>query len=153
MLIHQSGAFRWYHLEDPNSPLLDRLAQQFGFHELEIEDCRHLNHTAKLEPYENHLFIIANTLHFVPESLGVWFGEVDFFVGSDYLVTVHLGPTRSVQAAHERMKAAPRLQRPDRALHAVLDSMVDRYLPVLDELGDRIEQIEDTIQADPSPKV
>jgi Mg2+ and Co2+ transporter CorA len=62
VLLHKSQHLRWYHLEDPSSPVLDRLAQEFSFHELEIEDCRHQRHTAKLEEYENHLFVIANRI-------------------------------------------------------------------------------------------
>ena len=150
--VHQSAHLRWYHLEEPESPLLDRLAQEFGFHELEIEDCRHLRHTAKLEEYENHLFIIANTLHFVPETLGVWFGELDIFIGQDFLVTVHAAPTRSVRDILPRLQAMAKLQRPDRVVYALMDNMVDRYLPVLDQIGDRIDAIEDEIHAHPSPK-
>jgi len=147
LLIHQSAHLRWYHLEEPDSPLLERLGQEFGFHELEIEDCRHQRHTAKLEEYENHIFVIGNTLHFVPETLGVWFGELAMFVGHDFLVTVHVGPTRSVTERRQRVKAITKLQRPDRALYELLDSMADRYLPVLDQIGERIDQIEDEIRA------
>jgi magnesium transporter len=151
-LVHKSANLRWYHVEDPNSAAFDRLAQEFGFHELEIEDCRHLRHTAKLEEYDNHIFLVANSLHFVPETCGVWFGEIDFFVGTDFLVTVHAGPTRSVEAVLPRVKAVAKMQRPDRTLHAVLDTMVDRYLPVLDQISDRIEQVEDEIHEAATPK-
>ncbi|HXE74133.1 MAG TPA: magnesium/cobalt transporter CorA [Candidatus Xenobia bacterium] len=150
--IHRSPHLRWYHLEEPESPVLDRLAQEFGFHELEIEDCRHLRHTAKLEEYENHIFLISNTIHFVPETLGVWFGELDIFLGQDFVVTVHAGPTRSVRETLPRVQSITKMQRPDRVVHSLLDNMVDRYLPVLDEIGDRICQIEDEIHASPTPK-
>ena len=152
VLVHQSQHLRWYHVEDANSPVLDRLAEEFGFHELEIEDCRHQRHTAKLEEYDNHIFVIANSLHFVPETCGVWFGEVAFFVGPDFLVTVHQGPTRSVETVLPRVKSVTKLQRSDRVLHGVLDAMVDRYLPVLDSISDRIEQVEDRIHESPTPK-
>lgn len=153
LLIHSSPHLRWYHLEDPESPLLERLGEEFGFHELEIEDCRHQRHTAKLEEYESHIFVIADTIHFVTETCGVWFGELAFFVGQDFLVTVHLGPTRSVNEVLPRVKAVSKMQRPDRVLHALLDNMVDRYLPVLDEMGDRLETIEDEVYAHPSTKL
>ncbi|MEE8200354.1 MAG: magnesium/cobalt transporter CorA [Candidatus Acidoferrales bacterium] len=152
VLVHESAHLRWYHVEEPDSPVLDRLAEEFGFHELEIEDCRHLRHTAKLEEYENHVFVIANTLHFLAETTGVWFGELDFFLGQDFLVTVHTGPTRSVKQVLSRVKSVSKMQRPDRVLHALLDNMVDRYLPVLDQMGERIDQIEDEIQESPTQK-
>lgn len=148
LVIHQHAGLKWYHLEDPNSPLLDQLGQELGFHELEIEDCRHLRHTAKLEEYDTHIFLIANSLHFVPETCGVWFGEIDLFLGQDYLVTVHAGPTRSIEQVLPKVKAVAKMQRPDRILHAMLDTVVDRYLPVLDMIGDRIEQVEDEIHED-----
>src|SRR3989304_4199008 len=150
--IHESAHLRWFHLEEPESPLLERLGQEFGFHELEIEDCRHQRHTAKIEEYENHIFVLGNTLHFVPETLGVWFGERAMFVGHDFLITVHVGPTRSVTERLVRVKAITKLQRPDRALYELLDSMGDRYLPVLDQIGERIDQLEDEIHQNPSPK-
>jgi len=152
LLLHEGPHLRWYHLEDPDSPLLDGLGQEFGFHELEIEDCRHQRHQAKLEEYENHIFVIANTLHFVPETVGVWFGELAFFVGAEFLVTVHVGPTRSVKEVLPKVKAVAKMQRSDRVFHALLDNMVDRYLPVLDEIGDRIEQVEDEIHRNSTPK-
>ena len=152
LLIHQSQHLRWFHLEEPDSPLLERLGQEFGFHELEIEDCRHQRHTAKIEEYDNHIFVIANTLHFVPETVGVWFGELAMFLGQDFLVTVHLGPTRSVKEVVPKVKATTKMQRPDRVFHTLLDSMIDRYLPVLDQIGDRIEVVEDEIHRNPTPK-
>lgn len=150
--VHSSAHLRWFHFSDPDAPLLDRAAQVFGFHELEIEDCRHARHISKLEEYDNHIFVIANTLHFVPETLGVWFGELDVFMGEDFLVTVHRGPTRSVKEVLPRVKTVAKLQRPDRVLHALLDFIVDRYLPVLDKIGDRIDEIEDEIYATPTPR-
>lgn len=152
VLVHESAHLRWYHVEEPDSPVLDRLAQEFGFHELEIEDCRHLRHAAKLEEYENHVFLIANTLHFVPETLGVWFGELDIFLGQDFLVTVHAGPTRSAEQVLPRVKSVARLQRADRVLHALLDNMIDRYLPVLDQIGERISRLEDEVTEHPTQK-
>jgi len=143
---------RWYHLEDPQSPLLEQLAQEFQFHELEVEDCRFRTQRAKLEEYENHIFVIGNTLHFEPETLGVWFGELDVFIGPDFIVTVHVGPTRSVREVLPRVKAAVKLQRPDKILHALLDNLVDRYMPVLDTIGDHIDKLEDEVWAGPTPK-
>jgi len=143
---------RWYHLEDPQSPLLEQLAQALQFHELEVEDCRYRPQRAKLEEYENHVFVIANSLHFVPETLGVWFGELDIFVGQDFIVTVHTGPTRSVSEVLPRVKAAVKLQRPDKVLHALLDNLVDRYTPVLDTIDDHIDKLEDEVWAGPTAK-
>ncbi|MFQ5926369.1 MAG: magnesium/cobalt transporter CorA [Terriglobia bacterium] len=132
--------------------MLDQLAQACQFHELEVEDCRHAGQRAKMEEYEDHVFVIANTLHFMQETLGVWSGELDIFVGADFVVTVHVGPTRSVHDVVPRVKANAKLQRPDKVLHALLDNIVDRYPPVLDTIGDRIDELEDEVWADPTAK-
>jgi len=142
----------WYHLEDPFSPLLDYLAQAHQFHELEVEDCRHRGQRAKLDEYENHIFVVATTLHFVPETCGVWFGELHIFIGADFLLTVHVGPTRSVSEVLPRVKANPKLQRPDKIVHALLDNIIDRYPPVLDTIGERIDELEDEVWAGPAAK-
>lgn len=53
---------RWYHLSDPSSPALDRLAEHFKIHPLQVEDCRHRRQTARLEEHEGYAFIVINAL-------------------------------------------------------------------------------------------
>lgn len=150
--IARTAHLRWFNVEDPAGPALEELAARFGLHELEIEDCRNPRERAKVEEHETHLFVIANTLHFKPEELEVWFGELDIFVGRDFLITVHKGPSRTVAAVKPKLEASRQLDHPDRILHALIDYIVDQYLPVLDNIGDRIEELEERAYERPTPE-
>ncbi len=152
-LVGERAGFRWYHVEDVKGPALDELAQQFGLHELAIEDCRTERTRAKLEQYEDHIFLVANTIHFDPEKCQSWFGEMDFFVGKDFLISVHEGPSRTAQAVLPKFQADAKLAHPGRLLHAMLDVVVDRYLPVLDTIEARIESLEDEVHKGPSSRL
>jgi magnesium transporter len=152
-LLGERNGFRWFHVEDVTGPALDALAAEFGLHELAIEDCRDELTRAKLEEYEGHLFVIANTVHFDAETCACWFGEFDIFVGRDFLISVHKGPSRTAAAVRPKWETQPRLAHPGRLLHALLDVIVDRYLPVLDAIEDRIEALEDRVIDEPTPEL
>jgi len=149
----QHNHFRWFHVEDVKGPALDELAAAFGLHELAVEDCRAAGTRAKLEDYESHLFLVVNTLHFDPQKNTCWFGEFDIFVGKDFVITVHVGPSRTAAAVLPRFKSDPKLGHPARLLHALLHVIVGRYMPVLDTIEDRIDAIEDQAYARPSPRL
>ncbi len=150
-LVGERAGFRWFHVEDTKGPALDALAAQFGLHELAIEDCRHIGQRAKVEEYEGHLFIVANAIHFDPDKSACWLGEVNFFVAKDFLISVREGPSRTFQSTHPKFKSDAKLAHPGRLLMAMLDFMVDQYLPVLDQIEDRIEALEEQVLEDPSP--
>lgn len=150
-LVGERAGFRWFHVEDTKGPALDALAAHFGLHELAIEDCRHIGQRAKVEEYEGHVFIVANAIHFDKDKLGCWLGEVNFFVGKDFLISIREGPSRTFAATLPKFKADGKLAHPGRLLMAMLDFMVDQYLPVLDDIEDKIEELEEQVLADPSP--
>lgn len=152
-LLGTRGGFRWYHVEDVRGPALDALATEFGLHDLAVEDCRNLRQRAKVEEYDNHLFLIVNTVHFDAEKIECWFGELDVFVGKDFLISAHDGPSRTIRAVRPMFDADPKLAHPGHLLHALLDYVVDRYLPVLDTVEDRIDALEDQCYHRPSPKL
>lgn len=153
VLVGERAGFRWYHIEDVSGPALDELAALYGLHELAIEDCRHGRTRAKFEEYDTHLFLVVNTLHFDPEKCEVWFGEFDIFVGKEFLISVHDGPSRTYRAVHPKFKSEARLAQPGRLLYALLDYIVDQYLPVLDTVESRIEELEQRAVSDPSPRL
>src|SRR5436309_3511832 len=63
----------WLNLEDPQSPALDTIAAQEGFHPLEVEDCRHRNQIAKVSEQENYIFIVIKTIRFVEDDMSIEF--------------------------------------------------------------------------------
>lgn len=152
-LVGERAGFRWFHIEDTKGPALDQLAALFGLHELAIEDCRHIGQRAKVEEYEGHIFVVANAIHFDKEKLGCYLGEVDFFVGKDFLISIREGPSRTFAATLPKFKADARLAHPGRLLMSMLDFMVDQYLPVLDTIEDCIENLEEQVLKNPSPEL
>jgi magnesium transporter len=152
-LLGERGGFCWYHVEDPKGPGLDRLAPLFGIHELAVEDCRDQATRAKLEQFDSHYFLVANTVHFDAEKCECWFGEFDIFAGKDFLISVHDGPSRTMRAVQPKFQTEARLAHPGRLLHRLLDVIVDRYLPVLDSIGDRITSLEQRVYEEASPEM
>ncbi len=150
-LAGERGGFRWFHVEDTKGPALDQLAAHFGLHELAIEDCRHIGQRAKVEEYEGHIFVVANAIHFDKDKLGCWLGEVDFFVGKDFLISIREGPSRTFEATRPKFAVDHKLAHPGRLLMSMLDFMVDQYLPVLDTIEDQIEALEEQVLENPSP--
>jgi magnesium transporter len=152
-LVGERNGFRWFHVDAPQSPVLDALAAEFKLHELAVEDCRNMRQRAKLEEYEGHLFIIINTLHFEPDTKDCWFGELDVFVGKDFLISVYNGSSRTINTVRPKFDTDPKLAHPGRLLMTLLDVAVDRYLPVLDTIEDSIEKLEEQAYERPSPKL
>lgn len=152
-LVAERSGFLWYHVEDVHSPALDELAARFSLHELAIEDCRSEQQRAKVEDFDRYLFIIANNVHFEPEKDDCFFGEIDFFIGKDFFISVHAGPSKSYRAVRPKFDKDPKMAHPGRLLESFLDWLVDQYLPVLDSIEERIEIIEERVVERPSPEM
>ena len=149
-MLDQPGLL-WLDLDDPPSPALDELAVRFGFHELAIEDCRHGLQLAKIDYYDGYSFVIANSTHYTDKPCELNVREIDVFVGADYAVTVHDGPSLAIAEIEKRISANVRkFNRPDQVLHAVIDVVVDRYLPTLDSIGETIDDVEDQLLLRPT---
>src|SRR6185436_19610081 len=144
----------WLDLDDPMSKSLDELAARYGFHELAIEDCRHGIQPAKIDHYTGHSFVIINTTHYSDQPCELKLREIDLFLGPDYAVTVHFGISNAVVDVEHRIATwAKKVAHPDHVLHAVIDTVVDRYLPTLDSIGDTIDRVEDEVLIHPDVKL
>lgn len=142
----------WLDLDDPMSEALDDLAKKYGFHELTVEDCRHGLQLAKLEHFDNYCFIIINTTHYLNKPCEVLTKEVNVYIGLDYIFTIHDGRSNAVEETEKRLQTTNhQLARPDKIVHAIIDHVVDRYLPTLDAIGDTIDDIEDELLVSPNP--
>jgi len=148
--ILESPGLLWLDLDDPMSHDLDDLAARYGFHELAVEDCRHHLQLAKLDYYDGYSFLIINSTHYSEVPCEVRIREIDVFIGTDYIVTVHDGPSRAVNDIQKRLSSnAKHFERPDQVLHSIIDIVVDRYLPTLDHIGDTIDKVEDELLINP----
>ncbi|HEY7462441.1 MAG TPA: magnesium/cobalt transporter CorA [Gemmatimonadota bacterium] len=140
----------WLDLDDPGSPALDELAERYGFHELAVEDCRNDAQLAKLDPFPEHLFLIANSIRYDQETGDLHVKELDVFMGERFIVTVHDGPSLSVESVAAHLAKTTRFKKPAHILHALLDAIQDRFLPTLDEMGAEIDRLEEEVLESPT---
>ncbi len=152
LLAREEGAV-WVALERARADDLKVLTDVFHFHPLAIEDAQKTGQRAKIEPYENTLFM---TLHAVRHDHGtqMTLDEVDIFFTARAVVTVSSGDVRSLDEARGRLVGAPaRLRRsPDFVLYTILDAVVDSYFPILDRIDEHIERLEDQVFRHPTSK-
>ncbi len=152
-LAGERDDFHWYHMDDPRSPALDELARTYHLHELAIEDCRTAGTRAKIDDYGETLFVVANVLHFDADRQECSFSEIDFFLRDNLVITVCDGSNAIVDHVKAAFASDARLANPARLFHHILDGVVDRYLPVLDSIEERIEVLEEKAIDRTSPKL
>ena len=142
--------FIWLGLYEPDHSLLRRVQQQFALHDLAIEDAGNAHQRPKLELYEDSLFVVLRTAQLVPGSHRLEFGETHLFVGRNYVITVRHGSLRSHIGVRQRCETTPQLlaKGPGYVLYAVMDFVVDQYLPIVQELEEDVQQIEEVIFGD-----
>jgi len=144
----------WADVSDPTSKDFDELAEEFNFHPLSIEDCRNKHQRPKVEEFPGYYFIVLYEAELVGEEDDLELRELNIFLGPNYLVTVHSRPIRSVETARRLWG-----EWIDRAEHGagllsylLIDSIVDDYMPLLDVLSDRMDDLEDQIFGDFQPE-
>jgi len=139
------GHVVWIGLYEPSLELLARVQAQFDLHPLAIEDAGKPHQHPKLEQYGEALFIVARTAQIVNERIG--FGETHIFIGRGYVVTVRHGASTSYTAVRERCESCPTvLSRGEHyILYAILDFIVDNYMPVVETIHDEVEALEDRV--------
>ena len=137
----------WIGLFEPSDELLQRVQQQFDLHPLAIEDAGKAHQHPKLEQYGDGIFIVARTAQMVEERIA--FGETHLFVGRGYVVSVRHGASVSYAAVRQRCEACPTVlsQGEDYIVYAILDFIVDNYMPVVEKIQAEVEAIEDTVLA------
>jgi magnesium transporter len=141
------GCFVWIALKDPDPSELDVLQEEFGLHELAVEDARHGHQRPKIEEYGQSIFIVMHTIEMEDGELHT--GEVAVFVGRTYILSVRRDARRGFADVRKRCEDEPDLLRhgPAYVLYTLMDTVVDRYFPVIDALALEIECIEERIFA------
>jgi magnesium transporter len=143
----------WVHLERIDSDTLVELADRFGWHELDMEDVLSKRQRPKIDEYEDYLFVV---LHFPVYDAAIRrlnAGELDFFLGQDYLVTLPNVELLPVSRLFSRCREDEDL-RDDLfskgsgyLLYHVLDDLFDYCFPMLDKIGHKLDRIEDDVFA------
>jgi magnesium transporter len=144
--LRAPGGFAWVALRDPDPAELARLQEEFGLHELAVEDARHGHQRPKIDEYGDSLFVVLHALEPAPGG-ALTTGEVHLFVGPGYLVSVKSRTALDLAPVRARCERDPRLlaQGAGFALYAVMDAVVDHYFPLVQALTAELDQVEERI--------
>jgi magnesium transporter len=149
-----ANGLTWIHLDSPTKDEATALAERFGWHPLDVEDVLSKRQRPKVDEYADYRFVV---LHFPVYDKNVQrlnAGELDVFLGPDYLVTlptVELLPvTRLFQRVHDDEELRDNLfgKGSGYLLYHVLDDLFDYCFPILDKIGHKLDRIEDDIDED-----
>jgi magnesium transporter len=144
-----SGAFVWVDLAAASIPESLLLSDTFGFHPLSVEDAMSTRQYPKAEAYDGYLYVILHGIDFRAMEKGDGFAthDVDFFIGPNYLVTVHDGSSRSIAEIRDHCVRNSRLlgEGPVVLFYRIVDAMVDHYSPEVVKLEDRLDSLEQAI--------
>jgi magnesium transporter len=134
-------------LYEPDPGELEAMQAEFGLHELAVDDAQTGHQRPKIEEYGNSLFVVLHTVELEAKNLRV--GEVDVFAGPNYVLSVRSRTKRGFADVRARCESEPELLRHGSGfvLYALMDSVVDRYFPVLEALETEFENLEEQIFA------
>lgn len=148
VLAVDDESFVWVGLYEPDPALLSKLQEEFGLHDLAIEDALMAHQRPKIEAFGSTLFVAVHTTQLVDEH--VRFGETHIFYGRRFLITVRHGASKTFAIAREKLEQQPELlsMGPAVAMHGVLDFIVDNYAPIVDDFEEELDSLEQSIFAE-----
>ncbi len=150
----EPDSFVWVGLHEPSPEEFEAVREEFGLHELAVEDAIAAHQRPKLEVYDEDLFVVLKTARYDDNTETVEFAELQLFVGKSYVVSVRHGEAsalaevrRTIEADLGRIRCGPMA-----VLHAVIDRVVDDYAPVIDGLDNDMAEIEGAVFAADRPR-
>ena len=143
--LQRPECFVWVALRDPDAAELAEMQDEFDLHELAVEDARHGHQRPKIDEYGDSLFAVLHNIEVAGEELKV--GEVDIFIGKNYVLSVRNQAEPGFAAVRSRCEREPGLLKHGAGFvfYALIDAVVDRYFPVLEALEVELERVEDRI--------
>ncbi len=140
----RAGDFVWVGLHEPDAEELAAVAGAFSLHPLAVEDAVNAHQRPKLERYEDSLFLVLKTLWYVDEDDAVETGEINLFVGSDFVISVRHGEGGALRQARVDLEArqAVLAHGPSAVVYAVCDQVVDDYERVTESLVEDVDEVE-----------
>jgi magnesium transporter len=139
-----AGIVLWVDIAAPSVPESLLLSDTFGLHPLSVEDAMSALEFPKVEAYDHYLYVVLHGLAYTKGEEGFATRDVDFFLGRNFLITVHDGTSQSIR---EILDYCPRNHNilgdgPVALFHRIVDLMVDRYLPEVEEFEEWMDEIE-----------
>ncbi len=134
----------WIGLYRPGADEVASVAAEFGLHELAVEDAVHAHQRPKLERYGDTLFVVLRPARYVDPIEVIEVGELHVFIGKEFVITVRHAAEPDLTQVRKRLESDPELLKhgPEAVLYAILDRVVDDYLPVARGLQNDIDEIE-----------
>jgi len=143
--LKQTDTFVWVALRDPAPADITLMQEEFGLHELAVEDALRGHQRPKLEEYGDSLFVVVQIVELAGDELNV--GQLAVFAGENYVLSVRRDANQGFLGVRARAEREPHQLRKGAGfvLYALVDAVVDRYFPVVDMLESDLESIEDHI--------
>ncbi len=140
--LARPGHFIWVELESPNSRTVAKLGEEFGLHELALEDAISIHQRPKIEEYGEHLFIAVRTVQLWRERIEM--GETHLFAGRNFVIAIRHGAGSAYTRVADRLQSARNGKQAGApyALYLVLDLIVDQFKPVMEGLNQRFQTLE-----------
>jgi magnesium transporter len=140
----EDDAFVWIGLYEPDEHEFDSVRREFNLHELAVEDAIKAHQRPKLEVYDDTLFVVLKTARYLEAEETVEFGEIMLFIGPQFVVAVRHKPASELRGVRKQIEDRPDLLRfgPGAVLYAIMDRVVDDYLPVIEGLDKDIQEVE-----------
>ncbi|MCW2796644.1 MAG: magnesium transporter CorA [Nocardioides sp.] len=142
--------FVWVGLHEPSETELEDVARAFGLHPLAVEDAYKAHQRPKLERYDDSLFLILKTLWYIDANDAVETGEINLFVGPDFIVSVRHGQGSELHTARNMLegKESVLTHGPTAVVYAVCDTVVDGYADVIMSLQEDVDEVETSVFSD-----
>jgi magnesium transporter len=150
-----SGVWVWVDLNRPSPEESRVLIETFHFHQFAVEDALSELHHPKIESYGDYLYLILHGIDFHASEHQFRTQDIDFFLGAQFLVTVHPGVSRSIAKVSGVCSRDARVlgEGPGMLLYRIVDTMVDNYRPEVDELAQRLDELEEEVFERPNPQL
>jgi magnesium transporter len=143
----------WLNVHGLHEPaVMQEIGKRFQLHPLVLEDILNTDQRPKVDDYGNYLFLVARFFNYDEANLAVTTEQVSFVIGTNFVLTFQERPTGNFDPVREWLrtdKGRIRQLGTDYLAYALLDVIVDRYFTVLEQIGDRTEQLEDDLLAKP----
>lgn len=144
-LVAKPHTLLWIDLVDPTPDDFARIENEFHFHTLALEDAQKRHQRPKIDIYDDYFFIVFYAVRLTEGEILFDTQEISFFVGHNYLVSVHDGSCPEIDGTVKRWREnAPNVDKagPAILLYSILDAIVDNYFPVLDAVAERADDVE-----------
>lgn len=138
--LQRTDCFVWVALRDTTDAELEEIQAEFGLHDLAVEDAMHGHQRPKIEEYSDHLFVVMHLLEVVNAEIAV--GEISVFVGHNFILSICNRSQLQLLGIREREPELLKLGA-GFVLYALMDEVVDRYFPVIEDLESQLESIEE----------